>query len=186
MKQRKEKQHRWKTNNKEAWKKYKITTEEHNELDQTWTKEDDVNRNWREWKYIVHKILNETLGKIRITNNNKQGIDQEVKEMMNEKREIRKKTKEAREIEEKNRLEERRKELEKQITKKLQARDEEKLSEMTKSLNDKRNNYDILWKIKKKVQKKKETAHIIKDKEGNDLKAPEEIKNITSEYYKEL
>ena len=37
-----------------------------------------------------------------------------------------------------------------------------------------------------KMQKKQETAHIIKDKEGNDLKTPDEIKNRTSEYYKEL
>ena len=57
---------------------------------------------------------------------------------------------------------------------------------MTKSLNNKKNNYDVLWKIKKKIQKNKETAHIIKDNEGNDLKAPEEIKDRTSEYYKEL
>ena len=75
--------------------------------------------------------------------------------MMNEKREIRKKTKEAKDTEEKYRLEERRKELEKQITKKLEERDEEMLKEITKSLNSKRNNYDILWKIKKKVQKRK-------------------------------
>ena len=106
--------------------------------------------------------------------------------MMNEKREIRKKTKEAKESEEKNRLVARRKELEKEITKKLEERDEEKLNEMTKRLNDKRNNYDVLWKIKKNVQKKKETAHMIKDKEGNDLTTPEEIKDRTTEYYKEL
>ena len=37
-----------------------------------------------------------------------------------------------------------------------------------------------------KMQKKQETAHIIKDKEGNDLKTPDEIKNRTSEYYQEL
>ena len=44
---------------------------------------------------------------------------------------------------------------------------------MTNSLNDKKNNYEVLWKIKKTMQKKQETAPIIKDKEGNDLKAPE-------------
>ena len=185
-KQRKEKQHIWKTNNKESWDNYKSITEDNEELDQTWINEKDVNRNWREWKDTVHNILNTTLGKIRITNNNKQGIEKEVKEMMNEKREIRKKTKEAKESEEKNRLVERRKELEKEITKKLEERDEEKLNEMTKRLNDKRNNYDVLWKIKKNVQKKKETAHMIKDKEGNDLTTPEEIKDRTSEYCKEL
>ena len=57
---------------------------------------------------------------------------------------------------------------------------------MTNSLNDKKNNYDVLWKMKKKMQKKQETAHVIKDKEGNDLKTPEEIKLRTSEYYREL
>ena len=176
VKQRKEKQHRWKTNNDEAWEKYKNTTEDNKELDKTWKNEKDTNKNWREWKHIVYKILNETLGKIRITNNNKQGIDKEVREMMKEKREVRKRTKEAGEPEEKRRLEEKRKELERQITKKLEERDEEKISGITKSLNDKRNNYDVLWKIKKKVQRKKETAHIIKDKVGNDLKAPEDIK----------
>merc|ERR1711874_43628 len=103
------------------------------ELNQTWINEKDVHRNWREWKDIVHNILNTTLGKIRLTNNNKQGIEKEVKEMMNEKREIRKKTKGAKDSEEKNRLVERRKELEKEITKKLEERDEEKLNEMTKS-----------------------------------------------------
>merc|ERR1711874_349234 len=144
-------------------------TEVNKELDQTWINEKDVNRNWREWKDIVHNILNTTLGKIRITNNNKHGIE-----------------KEAKESEEKSRLVERRKELEKEITKKLEERDKEKLNEMTKSLNNKRNNYDVLWKIKKKVQRKKETAHMIKDKEGNDLTTPEEIKDRTTEYYKEL
>merc|ERR1712105_7386 len=113
VKQRKEKQHIWKTNNKESWENYKSTTEDNEELDQTWINKKDINRNWREWKDIVHNILNATLGKIRITNNNKQGIEREVKEMMNEKREIRKKTKEAKKSEEKKRLVERRKELEK-------------------------------------------------------------------------
>ena len=36
------------------------------------------------------------------------------------------------------------------------------------------------------MQKKQETAHIIKDKEGNDIKKTDEIKNRTSEYYQEL
>ena len=92
VKQRKEKQHRWKTNNDEAWEKYKNTTEDNKELDKTWKNEKDTNKNWREWKHIVYKILNETLGKIRITNDNKQGIDKEVREMMKEKREVRKKS----------------------------------------------------------------------------------------------
>ena len=38
----------------------------------------------------------------------------------------------------------------------------------------------------KEKSSKKETAHMIKNKEGNDLKAPEEIKDRAREYYMEL
>ena len=50
---------------------------------------------------IVHKILNETFGKVRISNNNKQGIDKNVKEMMKEKRKTRRRTKEVKDHEKK-------------------------------------------------------------------------------------
>ena len=186
VRQKKEKQHRWMTNNKKAWKEYYSSTDKNNELDQTWRKEEESQENWIEWGKIVHKILNETFGKIRITNNNKQGIDEGVKEMMNEKREIRRKTRKAENPEEKRKLEDKRKELETQIKIILEEKEENKISDITKKMSDKKNNYDVLWKMKKKMQKKQETAHIIKDKEGNELKTPDEIKNRTSEYYKEL
>ena len=185
QKQKKEKQMRWMTNNKEAWKKYHSTTEDNIEIDQTWRNE-DVESNWQEWEKVMHKILNETFGKVRISNNNKQGIDKNVKEMMSEKRKIRRKAKETKNHEEKMKLEEKRRNLEIQIKKKLEENDERMISDMTNCLNDKKNNYDALWKMKKKMQKKQETAHVIKDKEGNDLKTPEEIKLRTSEYYREL
>ena len=105
---------------------------------------------------------------------------------MNEKREIRRKTRKTENPEEKRKLEDKRKEIEKQIKDILEEKEEKKISDITKKLSDKKNNYEVLWKIKKKMQKKQETAHIIKDKEGNDLKTPDEIKNRTSEYYKEL
>ena len=186
VRQKKEKQHRWMTNNKEAWKEYYSTTDTNKELDQTWRKEEESQKNWIEWERIVHKILNDTFGKIRITNNNKQGIDEEVKEIMNEKREIRRKTRKTENPEEKRKLEDKRKEIEKQIKDILEEKEEKKISDITKKLSEKKNNYEVLWKMKKKMQKKQETAHIIKDKGGNDLKTPDEIKNRTSEYYKEL
>ena len=186
LRQKKEKQLKWMTNNKEKWKKYYSTTDSNNELDQTWRKGGQSQENWKEWEKIIHKILNETFGKFRITNNNKQGIDKEVKELLNEKREIRRKTKKAENPEEKRKFEEERKEIERQIKFRLEEKEEKKISDMTKNLSDKKNNYEVLWKMKKKIQKKQETAHIIKDKEGKDLKIPEEIKNRTSEYYKEL
>ena len=124
------------TNNKEAWKKYYSTTDTNKELDQTWRKEENQ-ENWVEWEKIVHKILNETFGKVRITNNNKQGLDKEVKDMMNEKREIRRKTKKAEKIEEKDKLVEKRRELESQITKWLEEKEEKKMSDMTKHLSEK-------------------------------------------------
>merc|ERR1739842_77777 len=99
-----------------------------------------------------HKILNESLGKFRITNNNKQGIDKEVKELLNEKRVIRRKTKKAENPEEKRKFEEERKEIERQIKFRLEEKEEKKIS-------DKKNNYEVLWKMKKKIQKKQETAH---------------------------
>jgi len=142
------------TNNKEAWKDYYSTTDKNKELDQTWRKEEETQKNWIEWERIVHKILNETFGKIRITNNNKQGIDEEVKEMMNEKREIRRKTRKAENPEEKRKLEDKRKEIETQIKNILEEKEEKKISDITKKLSDKKNNYEVLWKMKKKNAEK--------------------------------
>merc|ERR1739842_278532 len=124
-------------------------------------------------KKTIHKILNETFGKFRITNNNKQGIDKEVKELLNEKRKIRRKTKKAENPEEKRKFEEERKEIERQIKFRLEEKEEKKISDMTKNLSDKRNNYEVLWKMKKKIQKKQETAHIIKDKKKKKKKKEE-------------
>merc|ERR1712106_443813 len=152
--QKKEKQHRWMTNNKEAWKDYYSTTDKNKELDQTWRKEEETQKNWIEWERIVHKILNETFGKIRITNNNKQGIDEEVKEIMNEKREIRRKTRKAENPEEKRTLEDKRKEIETQIKNILEEKEEKKISDITTKLSDKKNNYEVLWKMKKKNAEK--------------------------------
>ena len=53
-------------------------------------------------------------------------------------------------------------------------------------LNDKINNYDILWKLKKTAQRKQESTFVIKDKNGNDIKEPDEIKDKVSEHYDNL
>merc|ERR1739842_294154 len=164
LRQKKEKQLKWMTNNKEKWKKYYSTTDSNKELDQTWRKGGQSQENWKEWEKIIHTILKTTFGKFRITNNNKQGIDKEVKELLNEKRKIRRKTKKAENPEEKRKFEEERKEIERQIKFRLEEKEEKKISDMTKNLSDKRNNYEVLWKMKKKKQKKQETAHIKKKK----------------------
>ena len=120
QRQKKEKQHKWMTNNKEAWKEFHSTTDKNKDLDQTWRNEEESQNNWIEWEKVVHKILNETFGKVRITNNNKQGIDEKIKEMMDEKRKIRKMAKETEKPEEIKKLEEKRRDLETQIKKKLE------------------------------------------------------------------
>ena len=95
--------------------KFHKETTNNNELDQTWNNDKNIQEEWEKWKNILYKILSRTLEKIRITNNNKQGIDIEVKEMMKEKRETRKETVKSTEIEEKIRLIEKRKMIEQKI-----------------------------------------------------------------------
>ena len=89
LKQKKDKKTRWNTQNTEGWKVYKEITEHNKKLDGTW-RSDNVQKEWENWIEVTSKILCEALGKIRITDNNKQGIDKEVKEMMQEKRKVRK------------------------------------------------------------------------------------------------
>ena len=186
LKQKKEKQTRWKTNNKEAWKRYLTETTNNKELDQTWRNEENIQQEWEKWKNIMYKILNKTFGKVRITNNKKQGIDKEVKEMMKEKREVRRKANKTTDQEEKLKKEEERRIIEQKIKRRIEEIEEQRLDEVTMRLNDKINNYDILWKLKKTAQRKQESTFVIKDKNGNDIKVPDEIKDKVSEHYDNL
>ena len=82
--QKREKKIRWNTKNKKGWKLYKENTEKNKELDQTWRSK-DVQAEYKRWTKVVNKILRESLGKIRISDKNKQGIDNEVRMLMQEK-----------------------------------------------------------------------------------------------------
>ena len=134
----------------------------------------------------MYKIPNKTLGKVRITNNKKQGIDKEVKKMMKEKREVRRKANKTTDQEEKLKKEEERRIIEQKIKRRIEEIEEQRLDEVTMRLNDKINNYDILWKLKKTAQRKQESTFVIKDKNGNDIKEPDEIKDKVSEHYDNL
>ena len=125
---------------------------------------------------VVNKILSESLGRIRISDKNRQGIDNEVRELLQEKREVRSKTNKAKNTESKNILIERRKEIEALIRKKIGENREKNIIEMTKKLSDKKNNNKELWKIKRRTQTKQSSAFSIKNKEGNDITIPDDIK----------
>ena len=183
--QKKDKKVRWNTKNEEGWKVYKETTEVNKDLDRTW-KSNNVQKEWENWMEIVTKILRESLGKIRISDKNIQGIDNEVREMMQKKRQIRKETNTTENQENKNILIEKRKEIEAQIKKTIEKNEEEKIINMTKTLSDKRNNNKELWKIKRRAQTKQSCAFTIRDKKGNDINNPEGIKKRVTEYYDEL
>ena len=183
--QKREKKVRWNTKNKDGWKLYKENTEKNKDLDQTW-RSNDVQKEWEKWMKVVNKILRESLGKIRISDRNIQGIDNEVRELMQEKRKIRSETNLTKNTENKNMLIERRKEIESQIKKKIEENEEIKIIEMTEKLSDKKNNNKELWKIKRKTQTKQTSAFAVKDKEGNEIINPDGIKKRVSEYYEEL
>ena len=102
----------------------------------------------------VNHILMESFGIIRITENVKQGLDEETRKLIQEKRELRKKANSAENSETKNKLINDRKEIEMKIGNKIEENEEAKLYEATQRLSDKRNNYDVLWKIKRISQKK--------------------------------
>merc|ERR1712240_750996 len=129
---------------------------------------DDIEKECENWNKIVNKILKESLGNIRISDKNRQGIDNEVREMMEEKRKIRKETNNMKDSENENILIERRKDIEDKIKKKINENEEKIISEMTENLSDKKNNNKELWKIKR-TQTKQTSAFTIKDKEGNDI-----------------
>ena len=135
---------------------------------------------------MLNKILNDSLGKIRISNRNKQGIDNEVREMLQDKRKLRKETNLTTDPEKKNRYIEKRKNLENKIKKKIGENEEEKITEMTKQLSDKKNNNKELWKLKRKIQTKQSCAFAVRNKEGDEITSPEGIKKRISEYYAEL
>ena len=99
---------------------------------------------------VVNNILRKSLGIIRISNKNKQGIDDEVREMLQEKRKIRKETNSTDNIENKNKLIRKRKEIEIKIKQKIGKNEEQKITEMTNKLSDKKNNNKELWKIKRR------------------------------------
>ena len=183
--QKKDKKVRWNTKNKNGWKVYKETTENNKDLDQTW-RSNDVQKEWKNWMEIVNKILRESLGKIRVSDKNIQGIDNEVRKMLQEKRKIRRETNATEDTENKNNLIQRRKEIETLIKQKIEKNEEEKIIEMTENLSDKKNNNKELWKIKRRMRAKQSCAFSVKDKEGNDINNPEGIKKRVTEYYDEL
>ena len=176
---------RWNTKNKKGWEIYKDITENNKDLDKTW-RGDDIEKEFENWMTVADKILSRSLGKIRITNKNKQGIDDEVRKMMEEKRKVRKETNNTENPESKITLINRRKEIEAQIKKKINANEEERIIEVTKNLSDKKNNNKELWKIKRRTQTKQTSAFVLKDKDGKDITKPEEIKQRVSEYYDNL
>ena len=57
---------------------------------------------------------------------------------------------------------------------------------MTEKLSDKKNNNKELWKIKRRTQTKQSSAFSVRNKEGNDITNPDDIKKRVSEYYNEL
>ena len=105
---KKDKKVKWNTKNKEGWKVYKETTEDNKDLDLTW-RSNNVQKEWENWIEIVTKILRESLGKIRILDKHIQGIDNEVREMMQKNSKIRKETNTTENHENKNILIEKRK-----------------------------------------------------------------------------
>ena len=185
IKQAKEKQVRWNTKDKDAWKKFHKETTNNNELDLTWVNDKDIQKEWLKWESLVNRILNKTMEKIRITNSNKQGIDTEVKEMMKEKRDTRREIVKSTEEEDKSRLIEKRKQIEQKIKKKIEENVETKINETTKKIDDKRNNFNIVWKLRNETRKKQESAFIL-EKEGKEIKDPKEIKNTVSDHYDKL
>ena len=82
---------------------YQDTTEYNNDLDQTW-KSNDVQKEMKMWMRIVNNILRKTIGIIRISNKNKQEIDNEVRELLQVKMKIRKKSNSTNDIETKKKL----------------------------------------------------------------------------------
>ena len=85
---------------------------------------------------LVNKILMKTLGIIRITDKNKQGIDSEVRELMEEKRKICKETNSIQNEEEQITLINKRKEIEDQIRKKIIENEERSITEMINNNED--------------------------------------------------
>ena len=78
--------------------------------------------------------------------------------MMQEKRKIRKETNATDNIENKALLIKRRKEIEALIKKKINENEEEKITEMTNKLSDKKNNNKELWKLKRMTQ---QNTHVL-------------------------
>ena len=72
------------------------------------------------------------------------------------------------------------------IKKKIGENEEKKIIEITKKLSDKKNNNKELWKIKRRTQTKQSSAFSVRNKEGNDITNPDDIKKRVSEYYNEL
>ena len=165
--------------------KFIKNTEENLDVDKTWRSK-DVQCEWKEWMKAVNHILMESFGIVRITENVKQGLDEETRKLIQEKRELRKKANSAENNETKNKLINDRKEIEMKIGNRIEENEEAKLYEATQRLSDKRNNYDVLWKIKRISQKKQTNSFILKDPKGNEIRKPKEIKEKVYEHYKEL
>ena len=179
-KQKRDQQRRWKTYSKQGWEKFKDTTEEHPELDNTW-KTNNIQKEWNNWLKITNRILQESFGKVRIQENRRQEMDDETKTLIERKREIRKKVNRAQRMEDKEMLIRERRQIEEQIAEKVEDIEEDKINKISEKLSEKRNNYKTLWKMKKTAQRKQDSAFIIKSEDGKELRKPEEIKNEVSE-----
>ena len=105
---------------------------------------------------------------------------------MQEKRKIRKETNATDNIENKALLIKRRQDIEALIKKKINENEEEKITEMTNKLSDKKNNNKELWKLKRMTQTKHSSAFTIRDDKSEDITNPEEIKSRVTEYYEDL
>ena len=116
----------------------------------------------------------------------KPGIDKEVRQLMEQRRHLRKRIKCEPETNAKNILIKERKHIEENIIRKVEENEEKRLEEITDKLNSKRDNNDTLWKLKKKIERKVPCQCTIKDKDGNYLNDPMKIKKRITEHYKNL
>ena len=69
--------------------------------------------------------------------------------------------------------------IEQKIKNKIEENVENRIVETTKKLNDKRNNFDVVWNLRNETRKKQESAFVLK-KYGFEVKDSEEIKNTVS------
>ena len=163
---------------------------ESSEFDELWRVQDisesDIENEWIKWKKKLYEILDKSFGKIRISNKVKPGVDKEVKELIAEKRKIRKEINKEENRPKKSELIRKRQDIEKKIAEKVEGNEERKLEKIINKLNDKANNNQVLWKLRRDINSKSQCQFVVKDKEGNELRDPEKIIQRVTEYYNEI